>query len=383
MRLNVELATPADDAGIRRLLRDNPIEGEVRVTLEREPSARLAAAVEGEPHHTVVARDPSTGAILGMGSRAVWNAFVDGEPCRLGYLAQLRVDRRIRGRAHLLAEGYRLLDERRGADELPFDVTAIVADNRIARRLLEADVAGLPRYRELAALSTLVLPVGRPRRTTAGIALERGTAARLPEAAACIARHRRRHQAAPFSTAAELASPEKSRGLAPGDFHIATAAGEVVGCLALWDQRTFKQVVVRGYGPRLARLRAVSSLFRLDRLPRWLGVPRLPAPGAPLPHAYLSHLAVDGDDPATFRALVEAAHVDAGERGLSTLVLTLAAAHSWLPWLRRRFRPREYASVLYTVAWDRGASPGDASRAGADPAALDRALLPHVEAARL
>jgi len=105
-KLIVDLATPADDPEIRRLLRDNPMDGAIRVSLEREPNAFLAATVEGEPHATVVAREPSTGRIVGMGTRAVWNAFVNGEPCRLGYLSQLRVDRAFRGRRRLLAAGY-------------------------------------------------------------------------------------------------------------------------------------------------------------------------------------------------------------------------------------------------------------------------------------
>ncbi len=84
------------------------MDGEIRVSLEREPNAFLAAAVEGEPHQTVVARDPVSGRIVGMGSRSVWNAFVNGEPRRLGYLSQLRVDRAFRGRKRLLAAGYGL-----------------------------------------------------------------------------------------------------------------------------------------------------------------------------------------------------------------------------------------------------------------------------------
>ncbi|HSS49284.1 MAG TPA: hypothetical protein VLX28_10080, partial [Thermoanaerobaculia bacterium] len=99
--MTVEEAAPEDDPELRRLLRDNPMAGEIRVSLEREPNAFLAAAVEGEPHRTIVARDPE-GGIVGMGSRSVWNAFVNGEPCRLGYLSQLRVDRAHRGRKRLL-----------------------------------------------------------------------------------------------------------------------------------------------------------------------------------------------------------------------------------------------------------------------------------------
>jgi len=56
-----ELATPADDAEVRRLLRENPMPGRVSISLEREPDAGLAAEVESDVHHTVVARDPATG----------------------------------------------------------------------------------------------------------------------------------------------------------------------------------------------------------------------------------------------------------------------------------------------------------------------------------
>ena len=88
----------------------------------------------------------------------MWNAFVNGEPRRLGYLTQLRVDRAIRGRPRLLAAGYALLAGLRAPGEEPFDITSIVADNRVARRLLNAGLPGLPRYRELAPFVTLVLP---------------------------------------------------------------------------------------------------------------------------------------------------------------------------------------------------------------------------------
>ncbi|MFL6201221.1 MAG: GNAT family N-acetyltransferase [Thermoanaerobaculia bacterium] len=360
----VDLARPEDDPEIRRLLRDNPIDGAIRVSLEREPNAFLAAAVEGEPHHTVVAREPS-GRIVGMGRRAVWNAFVNGEPRRLGYLSQLRVDRNFRGRRRLLAAGYAALRELRGPDETPFDLTSIIADNETARRLLGGGVPGLPTYRELSAFVTLVLPAVRPSRKRGRVEIEPGRPGQMDEIAECLARNRRRYQVAPFFTAAELASPERSRGLAPHDFRLALRDGRVVGCLALWDQQGFKQVVVRGYAPRLARWRPW-----INRLPRALGIPRLPDPGEALPHATISHVAVDGDDPLLFQALVESAHAEACRRGHAYAVIGLAAGHPWLPWLERRFRPRRYESVLYTVDWGDGAGALDGRR-------------PHVEAALL
>jgi hypothetical protein len=363
--LIVDLARPEDDPEIRRLLRENPMDGAIRVSMEREPDAFLAATVEGDPHYTVVAREPATGRIVGMGTRAVWNAFVNGEPCRLGYLSQLRVDRAARGRRRLLAAGYAALRDLRSPDELPFDITSIIADNQTARRLLGGGVPGFPSYRELSGFVTLVLPAVRPGRRKAPVSIEPGLPGRMPEVAACLVRNRRRFQAAPYFTAEELLSPERSRGLAPHDFHLALRDGRVVGCLALWDQSGFKQVVVRGYAPRLARWRPW-----INRLPRSLGIPRLPDPGEALPHATISHVAIDEDDPDVFQALVESAHSEACERRYAYVVIGFAAGHSWLSRLERRFHPRRYESVLYTVNWGEGA------------AALD-GRLPHVEASLL
>ena len=362
----VEEAAPEDDSELRRLLRDNPMDGEIRVSLEREPNVFLAAAVEGEPHRTIVARN-TAGGIVGMGSRSVWNAFVNGESCRLGYLSQLRVDRAHRRRKRLLrllSSGYDLIRSFRSPEEMPFDLTSIIADNEVARRLLGAGLPGLPTYQEIAEWTTLIVPMtSRPRKT--GERIERGGQERMGEVASCLERNRRRYQFAPSFSAADLQSPERSRGLAPSDFFLAVAKGEVVGCLALWDQSSFKQVVVQGYAPRLARWRPW-----MNRLAPLLGTPRLPEPGQRLPHAYISHLAVDGDDPEIFHELIEAAYAEARARRYVYVVTGLAARHPWKDWLEKRFKPRAYASLLYAVLWE-------------DEAMILDGRMPHVEVALL
>jgi hypothetical protein len=361
----IEEATPEDDPELRRLLRDNPMAGEIRVSLEREPNAFLAASVEGQPHRTLVAR--ASDGIVGMGSRATWNAFINGEPCRLGYLSQLRVDRAHRGRKRLLKAGYDLLRSFRGSDEKLFDLTSIVADNEVARRLLGAGVPGLPKYREIEEWSTLVIPT-TSRSKRAARMIERGAPDLLGEIAACLERNRRRYQFAPRFSETDLRSPERSRGLEPKDFFLALVGSDVVGCVALWDQSGFKQVVVRGYAPRLARWRPW-----INRLAPLMETPRLPEPGQRLPHAYLSHLAVDGDDPEIFQALVEATYAEARARQYIYMVIGLAARHPWRSWLVRRFKPRTYSSVLYAVHWEDGAKAVES---------LD-GRMPHVEVALL
>ncbi|HVT57026.1 MAG TPA: hypothetical protein VHR45_01385 [Thermoanaerobaculia bacterium] len=370
----VDIATAADEPELRRLLRDHPLAGEIRVTLEREPDTALAAAVEGEPHATIVARRRD-GSLCGMGSRTVTDAFVNGRPSRLGYLSQLRLDweeRRRAGLLRLLAGGYEKLRGLRAAGEAPFDLTSVVADNRAARRLLGAGLPGLPAYVELEPFVTLVLSpprrgrTWRPEALPAGVTAVRGAPEIMAKVAACLERSRRRYQFAPRFTTAQLVSPVRSRGLAPRDFHLAVRGGQVIGCLALWDQSGFKQVVVRGYGRRLTLLRPA-----LNRLSPLIGRPRLPAAGELLPHAYVSHVAVDGDDPRIFAALLASAYREAAGRFLY-LVAGFAERHPFLASLRRR--ARQYRSVLYAVCWEKEGK--------AAVAALD-GRIPHLEVALL
>ncbi len=104
-RFVVAAARPEDDPAIRALLRRQPMDGAIRLSFEREPSARLAAAVEGERHFTAVARERETGRVVGLGSRAVRSVWLDGEPAKLGYLAQLRAPGLASCR-RLVAAGY-------------------------------------------------------------------------------------------------------------------------------------------------------------------------------------------------------------------------------------------------------------------------------------
>ncbi|HKB08964.1 MAG TPA: hypothetical protein VKF61_11845 [Candidatus Polarisedimenticolia bacterium] len=364
----LRLATRADDEDLRRLLRDSPVGGEIRLTFEREPGFFLAPAAEGVTQHTVIARDPSDGRLVGMGSRSILEAFVNGEPRRLGYLSQLRLAPACRGRRRLLAGGYTLLRGTRAPDEAPFDITTIVADNRAARRLLLTGVPGLPTYRPLETFVTLLVPAARRRPGRPGLTIERGSTALLPEIAACLDRNRRRLQFAPRWPSAGPGAQVPEPGPRSEDFLLAVGRTGVVGCVALWDQSAFKQVVVRGYGKRLARLRPW-----LNRVSGVLGLPRLPDPGQRLSHAFLSHLAVDDDSVAIFAALIDAARDRARSLEHEGLVLGLASRNPFLREMRRRFRARRYVSLLCAVHGEDGRRAVEA---------LDD-RIPHPEAALL
>jgi hypothetical protein len=122
----------------------------------------------------------------------------------------------------------------------------------------------------------------------------------------------------------------------------------VVGCAALWDQRPFKQAVVRGYAPRLRRWRPFINVAA-----PLLGTPRLPAPGQRLEFVYLSHFAVDDDDAGTAGALVATARARLPQ-GIAYLVAGLATGGPLHAAVGRRFPHREYRSGLYLAYWPDG-----------------------------
>lgn len=367
--LSYALAGPEDDLDLQRLLAENPMPGRISLTLERSPSFFLGAAVEGMRHETILVRERDSQVAVGLSSRSVRPAYLNGEVASLGYFSQLRVAEAWRARRGILQGGYALTKRVHDREDVPFYVTTIIEDNLVARRLLEAGLPGFPTYRPRGILATYAMPVWRRRRLElGGLELRAGRLEDLPEIAALLNKEYARYQFAPHWTSEDLEHPERSRDLAPEDFTVACRGGRITGCVSLWDQEGYKQTVIRGYGPPLDRLRPALNL-----LAPWLGLPRLPAVGERLRHATLAHLAVEGEDPAIARRLLIAAANRSLERGYAYLTLGLAEGHPLSPMVRKGFRHLTYRSVLYVVHWPDG-------RAAVE--ALDD-RLPHLELAVL
>ena len=347
-----ELASSRDDREIRRLLREQAFPGAISLSLEREPNAAIAAAIEGDVHQTLVARDPWTGRIAAVATRSLRDAFVNGERSRVGYLGQLRIDRRYRRHPMLLEGGFAFCRALHDGGDARLYLTSIVADNQAAQRLLlRRRWSAGPRFTNIGRLVTLVIPLGR-RRTPIeieGVRIERGTPSHLDEIAACLRRNLRRYQFAPCWTADDLLSADRTRGLSHEHFFVAIRQRRVIGCLGCWDQRSFKQVVVRGYSKTLTRWRPLVNVAA-----RWLGTPRLPAVGEPLALGYLSHAAVDADDDQVLAALMTAACQHGRAAGLDNVAIAFAARNPQLEAIARRFRHRAFVSVLAVANWPDG-----------------------------
>ena len=355
------LANASDDADVRRMLRENALGGRIALTLEREPNAFSADFGLAAAHAVIIARDRASGVAIGLCERVVRRAYIDGAVQALPYLGALRVAPSHRHRIGVLRGGFEALEllARRPVD-LPFALTSITADNALAKRLLTRGLPRLPHYHPVGAFSTFAL---RSRRNAVASTIAAATAADLPDIAAFLQRQNARFQFAQVWSATGLRALAAA-DLEPGHFLVARRAGEIRGCLAVWDQRAFRQAVVRRYPPWMQRLRPL-----LNAVAPFAGTVSLPAVGEPIAQAVLSHLAVADDDRQVFLDLVAAGLDQAARRGLGAASIGFATERGLRGALLQRYRAIEYRTSLYLVHWPEAAASVSQMRAG----------LPHPE----
>jgi hypothetical protein len=300
------LAEECDDAGIRALLRNNPMRGRISISLEREPNYFADADWPGQTKQTIIARE--TGRIVCVGACTAQNRFANGVSRRVGYLGGLRLDESCAGRFDILRRGYEFFRELQEDDPADFYFTSIASDNERARRFLQRGFKGMPKYEFVGEFVTLVLSTRRWSRR-----LDYGQNNDEPK------------QFAPCWGADELS---KLKGF--GFHQISAGAG-------VWDQRAFKQTVVRDYASPIRQMRGAINLLN------WVtGAPTLPPVGKQLSMAFGFGVAA---------ANVDALIREARRLGAKMLITGFDARDSRLDVIRKEFRCREYRSRIYVVRW--------------------------------
>lgn len=352
------VATAADESALRRLLRDNPMRGAISLSLEREPDYFHGTHLAGASDVTVIAHESDRLICMGRcTTRACW---INGTARQVAYLGELRLDRSAHGRFAVLRGGYRFFHELHRRAPAEFTFTSIAADNTRARRLLERGLPGLPHYEFLTEFVTLLLPVAKLIRRPAR-PLGRATP---DELVATLNVHAQRHQFATVWSEERVAGLEQ-HGLRADDFAVHRSAdGRIAAAAALWDQRNFRQTVVRGYSPALACARPV-----LNCAARVFGTVHLPPVGSIVAHAFVSPLAVGLADLEVLPGFIAGLANRAAQRGVEFLTLGFAGGDPRLAVLRTRLPHRAYLSRLYRVIW-----PGAAATLSLDP----RPILPDI-----
>lgn len=348
--LDFAVATAADDAEIRALLRASVTPGTVRVAFTREPSYALGEALGGAVDHTIIARHD--GRLVALGRSSTRTLHCNGTPRRIGYLSELRVLPGVNLGAKVLRDGYAFLREVLRADDAEGWFTSIANDNTRARTVLElGGKLGVPSYTHVADLETLLVAAkgAEPRRDAT---LLSPTPVDRDELSAFL------HAHAPTSQLTLTWDDARwtalaAHGITPQHFHVLRSGGRITAAAAIWDQRPFRQVVVDSYAGSLQHSRIMVNILQLA-----MGKPPIPTPGHPLRQA--SVLGATVADTAMWAPLWTQLRSVAAAAGLQWLLLARDTRDAALPQLKAMLSPRLYQTRLYDVAWADGPRLGDA-----------------------
>lgn len=334
----VDLATPEDDEGIRALLRKQTMPGRVRLALCREPDFSIGCAATGSDYRIVVARSVERGEIVGVACRSARHVFLNGREQRLGYLGQLRVDERFRGR-WLISRGFSLLQGLDRDDPLPAYLASIVEGNTEATGVLVSKRRRcFPAFREVARYRTLALRTPRPRAALSGDAeIVRASLEQLPDLVTFLRAQGPRYQLFPVWTEDTFRRLD-SLGLKLEEIRIARRGRSIAGIAGFWDQTAYKQAVVRGYG---GWLRLVA--------------PILPRIGRQIRTAYAALLCIADDDPDVFGRLLRELYNCAAHGKFDYLLVGLDARDPLLR-IAGAYPHVSYPSRLYLGTWSHGGS---------------------------
>lgn len=146
--LRVRPAVDADDPGLRRLFSSITMDADLSLRVDREPDVFALYRMQ-HAHACEAWIGELDGEVVGLGTLMARDGYVGGELRRIGYLGDLRLDPRVRGREVLATIYGPVLDgfaERHGVGVF---YTAVIASNRRAVAALTGPKAaslGIPAY---------------------------------------------------------------------------------------------------------------------------------------------------------------------------------------------------------------------------------------------
>jgi hypothetical protein len=363
-------AGPGDEPQIRRLLTEVASGGDISLRIEKEPDYFAASRVEGHPHDVLVGEDPGTNRIIGTGAMSEKSCFFNGQSdgVPLGYLSNLRIDKNYRS-GDLLDRGYNQLEQMHKPRAAKLYLTTIMEDNVVARRALTSGRPGLPAYQDFGRLTTFVLGTWKNLfacRKKQGPKICNATEQPLTDILEFWNKEGRHSQFFPAYTSGDLTDPDGLlAGLGVENIYLAMQAGQIVGTLALWDQRPFRQWVIDSYSRRASLARPIYNGWA-----RLTGRPTLPSAGQHLNYRFIGLTCVKDRSRVVFESLLAHVWRQVMEQDRGAMVMcALHESDPLAPALQQQPHV-PFNSRLYIVHWPDGQHAFTS---------LDKTLPPYVE----
>lgn len=310
MAITVRQGSSADNAKMQDLITKITMPGVAQMCFQRAPDFFVGAKVIGDEFVLTVADDDERPDVLaGLTVISGRELFISGQKRRVYYSGDTRVDPYYRRRgiaSNLFVEQKKF---RAGTDLLqgivlkentaPLDAAANAADGVLFR------------YWISHAIETSFIFVRKIRpRIPDGVQIRAATADDVPAMQAFFDREAPRRNGYPVYDFKKLVAGDPYyAGLSISDYALALRNGQIIGMLAGWNQKSYKQTRIVGFKPIVKVLRPLYNLYV-----GLTGGFKLPPVGGALNYLTLANALVAQDDKDVFRGLIDWIMANQGQK---------------------------------------------------------------------
>ncbi len=333
-----------DDESLRQVLRQISMDSWVNVSTEHEPSYFESTNLFGETETILASTDDNKQSTVGICSSVSMPVYINGVAKQAGYLGELRVLPEYCHKLSVIRNGFKSVQALN--QQHPYWFTSIAKENSIARRLLEANLKGMPAYQPRGELLTMALPVSDKLKKNL---LVHATEDDIPALVEFYRSHNAGFQYAPVISEQWLRGLDGQSGLTIQDFWLLKVNGNISAAFAIWDQRKFKQSVVRGYRFPLNMFRPLYNLYA-----NLSGRVTLPAVGEKIDYIFIAFLAVAGEAREHTKTIISTARKLVKEKGANVAMLGVSKLNPITSYLET-IPHHAYSTVIESVTWPKHA----------------------------
>jgi len=272
-RFRIFQANATDEERLRQLYSEKSRDGAIQINLDRTPNFVDALQVEGFENGIFSVEDTQTGVIVGTGIRNIRKCFINGKFENVGYLSGLRVASTYR-KSRAMAMIFIKLRQLYLKGECKGYLCSVFNSNKAALEILTSGKAGMPTFKRVGQLNTFIFkPKQIHSNINKNILIRRLETNDIDKFLKFLHSEGSKRQFFPYYTHNDLTnSSGLLKDLHNSDIIIAIEENEIISCLALWNQNTFRRWKVEGYsaGVKILRpfLNGIFSLLTLPRLPK-------------------------------------------------------------------------------------------------------------------
>ena len=301
MAITVRQGTPADNAKMQDLITKITMPGVAQMCFQRAPDFFVGAKVIGDEFVLTVADDDERPDVLaGLSVISGRDLYISGQKRRVYYSGDTRVDPYYRRRG-IASNLFIEQKKHRSNDDLLQGI--VLKENTAPLDAAKNTADGvLFDYWISHTIETSFIFVRKVKpRIPAGVTLRAATAADLPAMQAFFDREAPRRNGYPVYDFDKLAKGDPYyAGLKVSDYVLALKGNEIIGMLAGWNQKAYKQTRIMGFKPAIKMLRPIYNLYVSVA-----GGFKLPPVGGVLNYLTLYNVLIANDDQAIYQALID------------------------------------------------------------------------------